>query len=32
VVALSRSVPMGEAWHVAVFIVGHRCSWCRSGS
>jgi hypothetical protein len=23
---------MGEAWHIAVFIVEHRCSWRRSGS
>jgi hypothetical protein len=23
---------MGEAQHVAVFIIGHRCGWRRSGS
>jgi hypothetical protein len=23
---------MGEAWHIAVFIVGHGGGWCQSGS
>jgi hypothetical protein len=32
VVALSRSVTMGETWHIAVFVVRHGGGWRRSGS
>jgi hypothetical protein len=32
VVALSRRVTMGKTWHIAVFVVGHRGGWRRSGS
>jgi hypothetical protein len=32
VIALSRGIPMGEAQHIAVLIVGHERSRHRSGS
>jgi hypothetical protein len=32
VIALSRSITMGETWHIAVFVVRHGGGWRRSGS
>jgi hypothetical protein len=31
-VAFSRYVLMGKAWHITVFIIGHGRSWRDSGS